>query len=240
MHRTTRKLEDGRGGSVSASVLRPEGFRPGRDPLVVLAHGAGAGMDHPFMTSIQKRLGERGLAVALFNFPYKEKGGKAPDTRTVLEGCYLAVVEQLRADPRLKPGRLIIGGKSMGGRIATQIAAAGCPSDGIILLGYPLHPPGKPEKMRRAHLPDIAVPMLFLQGTRDSLCNLEQLRPLLAEIPAQTRLHVVVDGDHSFKVLKRTGRDQDEVLDELADVCVAWVAGTDQKNPKNQGHAIRK
>lgn len=223
MRAIKRKLKDGRGGSVSASVALPEGYRKGHDPLVVLAHGAGAGMDHPFMVDMQERLVDRGVAVALFNFPYKEKGGRAPDSKGVLETCYRSVLEQLRRDPKLAPGKIFVGGKSMGGRIATQIVAAGCEVDGIILLGYPLHPPGKPEKMRRAHLVEIAAPLLFLQGTRDSLCRLDDLRPVLKEIPGVTELHVVEDGDHSFKVLKRTGRTRGEVLDELAGVCVDWL-----------------
>ncbi len=222
MRRTKKKLKDGRGGSVSASVMKPAGYRPGKDPLVVLAHGAGAGMDHPFMTSMQERLCQRGVAVVLFNFPYKERGGKAPDSRKVLEQCYLSVVEQVRADKRLDPGRLVIGGKSMGGRIATQIVAGGCRVEAVVLLGYPLHPPGKPEKMRSAHLPEVAAPMLFFQGTRDSLCDLDKLRPVLGGL-CDVTLHVIDDGDHSFKVLKRTGRDQDGVLDEIAEVAADWL-----------------
>ncbi len=227
-----RKFNDGRGGSISASVLRPAGYRAGGDTVIVLAHGAGAGMDHPFMVAMQERLVDRGMAVVLFNFPFKEADRRAPDSRKVLEACYAAVIEQVRGDAALDPARLYLGGKSMGGRIATQIVAAGCRADGIILLGYPLHPPGKPEKMRREHLPQISVPMLFLQGTRDSLCDLDNLEPILEEIPSKTRLHVVVDGDHSFKVLKRTGREAEEVLDELAEVCAEWVG---PKKPQKSG-----
>lgn len=227
-----RTFNDGRGGSISASVLRPADYRPGRDTVILLAHGAGAGMDHPFMVAMQERLVDRGFAVVLFNFPFKEVDRRAPDSREVLEACYAAVIEQVRGDAKLDPARLFIGGKSLGGRIATQIVAVGCRADGIILLGYPLHPPGKPEKMRREHLPQISVPMLFLQGTRDSLCNLDNLEPILKEISSKTRLHVVVDGDHSFKVLKRTGRGAEDVLDELADVCAGWIG---QKKPQNPG-----
>jgi uncharacterized protein len=223
-----RRLKDGGGGSVSASVLLPEDWGArvagaGQRTVIVLGHGAGAGMDHSFMTAMQSRLAARGNAVVLFNFPYKERGGRAPDRAGVLETCYRAVVGQLRADPQLRPQRLLIGGKSMGGRIATQIAAAGCEVDGIILLGYPLHPPGKPERLRRAHLPEIAAPMLFLQGTRDPLCNLEDLRQVLGDVRAPVEVHVVEGGDHSFKVPKRSGRTHDDVLDELADRCDAWL-----------------
>lgn len=222
-----RKLDDGSGGLVSAAVLLPDDWRAragGERTAIVLAHGAGAGMDHEFMRAMQSRLAARGCAVVLFNFPYKERGGRAPDRAPVLESCYRAVVDQIRSDPELRSRRLLIGGKSMGGRIATQIAAAGCQVDGIVLLGYPLHPPGKPERLRRAHLPQIAAPMLFLQGTRDPLCSLDDLRRVLTEdVRAEATVHVVEGGDHSFKVPKRSGRDYDDVLDELADTCGAWL-----------------
>jgi len=223
MRKLKRKIDDTRDGKVSATVLLPDRYRSGRDPLVILAHGAGAGMEHPFMTTVQRGLVERGLATALFNFPYKEKGGKAPDTRKVLEGCYRSVADRLRNDDKLAPGRLLLGGKSMGGRIASQIVAAGYPADGLIFLGYPLHPPGRPDRLRKDHLFEIEQPMLFVQGTRDSLCNLDDLRAVLGELRAPTTLHVVEGGDHSFKVLKRLGRSEESVFTELADTCADWI-----------------
>jgi len=223
MRIVNRFLGDGRGGVVSTSLSLPDNQLPG-NPLLVLAHGAGAGMGHPFMTSIQERLTRRGLAVALFNFPYMERGGRAPDRVAVLEDCYRATVEQFRTDPMLEGARLFLGGKSMGGRIATHLAAAGVVADGIVLLGYPLHPAGQRDRPRRAHLPAIAAPLLFIQGTRDSLCDLDDLQAVVAGLKAPTRVHVIDGGDHSFKVLKRSGRDEAAVLDEVADVCATWVA----------------
>jgi hypothetical protein len=223
MQRASRTLADGRGGVVSAMVSLPEDRGAGNAPMLVLAHGAGAGMHHPFMTSMQERLTHRGLAVALFNFPYTERGRRAPDTAAVLEDCYRAVVEQLRADPDLRPQRLFLGGKSMGGRIATHLVAAGVVADGVVLLGYPLHPPGQREKPRRAHLSAITTALLFVQGTRDSLCNLDDLRRAVDVIRAPVRVHVVDGGDHSFKVPVRSGRSDAAVLDEVADACAAWV-----------------
>jgi len=155
-----------------------------------------------------------------FNFPYTERGDRAPDRAPVLEACYRAVLAQVRAD--LGGDRLVIGGKSMGGRMASHLAAAGEPLDGLVFLGYPLHPAGRPQQLRDAHLPRIAVPMLFLTGTRDALCPLDTLRPILARLP-QATLHVVDDGDHSFAVRKKSGRTAEMVLDELADATLAWL-----------------
>lgn len=213
------ELEDGRGGAVSASLLAPGAC----DALLVLAHGAGAGMDHSFMTAMQERLGERGIAVLLFNFPYKQRGGRAPDKTAVLEACYRAVVEQVRGRAAFGAPLLLIGGKSMGGRMATHIAAAGCAVDGLVLLGYPLNPAGRPKQQRSAHLPAITVPMLFVQGTRDPLCNLDDLRAVLGGVAAPAEVYVVEGGDHSFKVPKRSGRDEGQVLSAIAAECSRWV-----------------
>ncbi len=190
-------------------------------------------MAHPFMTSMQDRLTHLGHAVALFNFPYTERGRRAPDRGAVLEECYRSVVEHLRVDEDLRPSRLFIGGKSMGGRIATQIAAGGLDADGLVLLGYPLQPPGKPEKMRCAHLTAVAAPLLFLQGTRDSICNLNDLQSVLNELRGPVKLHVIAGGDHAFQVLKRSGRNQEEVLDELADVCADWIGAVIGGRPEH-------
>lgn len=189
----------------------------------VLAHGAGTNMDHAFLVEIATRLAARGLAVLRFNFPYTARGERVPDRAPVLEACYRDVLSQVRADLQLGAGRLVIGGKSMGGRMASHLAAAGEPVDGLVFLGYPLHPAGRPLQLRDAHLPRIQAPMLFLTGTRDALCPLETLRPVLARLPRAT-LHVVEDGDHSFAVRKKSGRTAGEVMDELADATVGWLA----------------
>jgi len=206
------------GGSVAGAVHAAR--EPARGVTFVLAHGAGTNMDHAFLVAVAERLAARGVAVVRFNFPYTERGDRAPDRAPVLEACYRAVLAQVRAD--LGGDRLVIGGKSMGGRMASHLAAAGEPLDGLVFLGYPLHPAGRPQQLRDAHLPRIAVPMLFLTGTRDALCPLDTLRPILARLP-QATLHVVDDGDHSFAVRKKSGRTAEMVLDELADATLAWL-----------------
>lgn len=206
------------GESVAGAVHAAR--EPSRGVTFVLAHGAGTNMDHAFLVAVAERLAARGVAVVRFNFPYTERGDRAPDRAPVLEACYRAVLAQVRAD--LGGDRLVIGGKSMGGRMASHLAAAGEPLDGLVFLGYPLHPAGRPQQLRDAHLPRIAVPMLFLTGTRDALCPLDTLRPILARLP-QATLHVVDDGDHSFAVRKKSGRTAEMVLDELADATLAWL-----------------
>ncbi len=204
---------------MSASIAIPEAA----ETLLILAHGAGAGMEHPFMQTVQERIATRGFAVALFNFPYVENGKRAPDRGPTLERCWVAVADQLRTLPAVGAAKVYVGGKSMGGRIASQMVAAGYQSDGVLLLGYPLHPPGKPERLRRQHLPAISAPMLFIQGTRDPLCGLDLLRREVAGLE-RAKLHVIEGGDHSFKVRKRDGRNSDQVFDEIADTCCEWLA----------------
>lgn len=206
------------GGSVSGAVSLPP--RP-RGVTVVVAHGAGTAMDHAFLVAFADGLAARGVAAVRFNFPYTERGGRVPDRAPVLEACYRAVLAAVRADPALA-GRLVIGGKSMGGRMASHLAAAGEPVDGLLLLGYPLHPAGRPRQLRTGHLSRIQAPMLFLTGTRDALCPLATLRPILAPLPNAT-LHVVDDADHAFAVRKRSGRGPAQVMDELLTATCAWL-----------------
>jgi len=190
---------------------------------IILAHGAGAGMDHPFIAFVHQRLAEHGLLSVKFNFPYMEAGRKAPDRAPLLTATWRAVVAAVRRDRELAPERLFLAGKSMGGRIASLIVAEGEPCAGLIFLGYPLHPPGKPEKLRAEHLARIACPMLFIQGERDRLCDLATLRRVLAGLSAPVTLHAIPDGDHSFKVPKRTGRSEAEVWAEIVAVMRAWI-----------------
>ena len=189
---------------------------------VILAHGAGTDMTNALLVAFADGLAARGVATVRFNFPYTERGRGAPDPAATLEACYRAVLEQVRADARLGSGRVVIGGKSMGGRMASHLAAQRTAVDGLLFLGYPLHPAGKPQQLRTAHLPRIAAPMLFLSGTRDALCQLERLRPVLATLPGAT-LHVVEEADHSFAVRKRSGRDAGAVLEELVAASLAWL-----------------
>lgn len=205
-------------GSVSAIYHQP----PGAIAAFALAHGAGAGMRHAFMEAIAARLGDRGVATFRYQFPYTEAGRKRPDHRTALEATTRAAVTAARQVAGDLP--LVAGGKSMGGRMTSQSQAAEpLPGvRGLVFLCFPLHAPGKPGTGRGEHLAAIDVPMLFLTGTRDKLAELELLEPLCAGL-ATARLAIVDGADHGFHVLKRSGRTDDEVLDQLADEVRAFV-----------------
>jgi hypothetical protein len=220
MRHHARRFAIAEGRSVSGVLALPD--PPGAEAAVVLAHGAGNDMTNPLLVAVADALAGEGFPTVRFNFPYTERGGRAPDPATVLEACYRAVLAQVRADALLRGRRLVIGGKSMGGRMASHLAAGGEPVDGLVFLGYPLHPAGKPEQLRVAHLGRIAAPMLFLAGTRDALCRLDLLRPALAGLQAAT-LHVVDDADHSFRVRARTGRAPAAVRDEIVGAIVDWL-----------------
>lgn len=211
------------GTRVSAVVALPPSFRPGRTPAVLLAHGAGADMTSPFLAHVHTGLARAGYVSVKFNFPYAEAHRRVPDPRPVLERCYRAVIEAVLDDRHLKVPWVVIGGKSMGGRIASYVTADS-PARGLLFLGYPLHPAGRPETKRAEHLPDLRVPMLFVQGTRDALCDLGLLRPVLARVPHAT-LHVIEDGDHSFRVPRRRGLTDLEVWDEIVAIVARWLAG---------------
>jgi uncharacterized protein len=221
--RSSLRLPDGAGSTVSADIALPAGHAPSRTPVVILAHGAGNDMTSPFLVTVQEGLAARGWAAVRFNFPSKERRGRAPDKAPVLEACYRAVIAAVRET--VDPARLVIGGKSLGGRMASHLAAGGEDVDGLVFLGYPLHPPGRTDRLRVAHLPRIVAPMLFFAGTRDPLCDLELLKRTLRELTAAAQLHVIPDGDHSFKVPKRTGRTQEAVHSEIVEVTAAWLEG---------------
>ena len=205
-------------GTVSGLLQHPSDARA----LYVLAHGAGAGMRHAFMEAIADRLAARGIGTLRYQFPYMEQGKKRPDRPPVAMAAVRAACAQGR---ELAPGLpLLAGGKSFGGRMTSQ-AAAEEPLDGVaglVFLGFPLHAPGKPGDGRAAHLADVTVPMLFVQGTRDALADLELMRGVTERLGDRATLHVVDGGDHSFKVPKRSGRTADVVLDELADAIAGW------------------
>jgi len=219
----TRQLEDGSGGTVSAVVAYPQGFTVGRVPGVILAHGAGNDMTNPLLGAVHEGLARHGYLSVKFNFPYTEQGRRAPNPAPVLEACYRSVIAAVRADEGLRPSQLVIGGKSLGGRIASQLAAQGVTVDGVLLLGYPLHPPGKPEKLRTEHLTRITVPMLFFAGTRDPLCTLDLLRQTLKRLVVPVKLQIIAEGDHSFVVPKRTGRTREDIYEEIITVSSAWM-----------------
>lgn len=189
--------------------------------LLVLAHGAGAGQQHPFMVKTARGLAARGIDVVTFDFPYMHERKKVPDKAPVLEDCFRRVVAAVREWAPELSRRLFIGGKSMGGRIATHLAAQGLDGlQGTLALGYPLHPPGKPGQPRSAHLPAIAAPVLIIQGERDTFGAPDELRPVLETMRAPVRLHVVPGGDHSLTV---RGRKAEEVHAEVMDVVAAWM-----------------
>jgi uncharacterized protein len=208
-------------GEVSGLVLRPDNARL----LYVLAHGAGAGMRHPFLESISQRLAEQGIATLRYQFPYMERRARRPDPPAVAAAAVrAAVVEAARAAPGLP---LLAGGKSFGGRMtSTTQAEAPLPGvRGLVFLGFPLHPPGRPDVTRAEHLAKVQIPMLFLQGTRDEFADLKLLRPVVASLGARVTLHLVEDGDHSFHVPKRSGRTDDDVMGELVQALTGWTGG---------------
>ena len=191
--------------------------------LCVLAHGAGAGMRHPFMTAVADGLAAAGVASLRYQFPYMEAGRRRPDPPHLLEATVRSAV--LFGVERAEGLSVFCGGKSMGGRMSSRAAATdGLPSvRGLIFLGFPLHPPGKPSTGRAEHLYGLDLPMLFLQGTRDPFAQLGLLSPVCEKLGSWATLHVVEDGDHSFKVRKRSGRSEAYILDELVETISGWI-----------------
>jgi len=206
-------------GDVSGLLLRPDGARL----LYVLAHGAGAGMRHPFLETVARLLGERGIGTLRYQFPYMERRAGRPDPPAVAAAAVRgAVAEAARAAPGVP---LVAGGKSFGGRM-TSTAQAEEPLPGVrglVFLGFPLHPPGRPGDSRAEHLAQVHIPMLFLQGTRDDFADLQLLRPVVQRLGERATLHLVDGGDHSFRVLKSAGRTADQVMTELAATIDGWA-----------------
>jgi predicted alpha/beta-hydrolase family hydrolase len=189
----------------------------------VFAHGAGAGMSHSFMAAMASGLAERRVATLRFQFPYMEQGSRRPDPPKVAHSAIRAAVRE--AAKRLPGVPLFAGGKSYGGRMTSQAQAAEPLADvrGIVFVGFPLHPAGKPSTERANHLADVQVPMLFLQGTRDTLADLDLIRATAAKLDARSTLHIVAGADHSFQVLARSGRNNEQVREELLDTMAAWM-----------------
>jgi predicted alpha/beta-hydrolase family hydrolase len=197
-------------------------------PLLVLGHGAGADQRHRFMVAIASRLAERGVAVVTFNFLYTERKRRSPDRAPVLEATWTSVLDAVVG--RLDPVRTIaVGGKSMGGRIASMVAASKPGSKawqrvgGLVLLGYPLHPPGQPEKPRVAHLPSIDVPILIVQGTRDTFGTREEIEPVFDALKTRVDYEFIDGGDHSFAVPRSSGHTEGDILDRVADRVAGWL-----------------
>ena len=178
---------------------------PPIDATLILGHGAGAGQRSAFMVDFAHALSARGIDIVTFNFLYTEQGRKMPDRAPALEACYRAVIDAVRMHVESARRALFVGGKSMGGRIATQVAAADptLPLAGLVLLGYPMHPPGKPAQLRDKHLPAVARPMLFVQGARDAFGTSDELAPILGALQPPPRLHIVEHADHSFKLSRK-------------------------------------
>ena len=191
---------------------------------LILGHGAGAGQYHAFMRLFAGGMAERGIDAMTFDFLYMERRRGAPDPKAKLESCYLAVIEAARKNKTLKGNRLAIGGKSMGGRIASQVAATPESGDlvGLVFLGYPLHPPGKSEQLRDAHLPLIKAPLLFIQGSRDAFGTADELKATIKKHRLNATLHIIEGGDHSLKVPKSAGP-QEEVYASTMDTIAEWL-----------------
>jgi uncharacterized protein len=206
-------------GSVAADLLVPAAPKA----CYVFAHGAGAGMNHAFMKAVAEELAELAIATLRFQFPYMERGSKRTDPPAV---CHASVRAAVSAAAELMPGiPLFAGGRSFGGRMTSQAQAA-MPLPGVrglAFLGFPLHPAGRPETTRAAHLVNVTVPMLFVQGTRDALATMSLLEPLIAQLAPRATLHAVVDADHSFHVPARTGRKDPEVRAQALQAMVGWI-----------------
>jgi hypothetical protein len=203
------------GAGVSASLHGDGGT------VVVLGHGAGGDRRHPMLVALAEALAGSGRAAFLYNFPYAEEAARRPDPPAVLEATTRAAaalaLEATGAE------RIVHGGRSMGGRIASQVVAAGQRADGLAFLAYPLHPPGQFGRRREAHLPRIAAPMMFVQGTRDEFAREDLLLALMARLGSHAELHRVAEADHSFAVLKRSGRTPEDVLAEVRETLLAWL-----------------
>jgi hypothetical protein len=206
-------------GEVSAILMRPGAARF----LLVLGHGAGAGMTHPFLAKLATELAKTGIATLRYQFPYMEQRRRSPDSPAVATATVAAAVQAAaQLAPKLP---LLAGGKSFGGRMTSTAASQGLleQARGLVFFGFPLHPPNKPGTKRAEHLSKVQQPLLFLQGTRDTLADLKLLRPICDELGSRATLHVIDTADHSFHVLKSAGKDDEAVLRELAERTATWA-----------------
>lgn len=212
------------GASITALAYR-DAAAPPRPVTLILAHGAGADQRSPFMVQAAQALAARGITTVTFNFPYKEQRRSLPDKTPVLESCYRDVVSFVSRQPATAGRGLFIGGKSMGGRIATQVVAgsAALPVAGLVALGYPLHPPGKPQQRRDTHLPALRRPLLIVQGSRDTFGTPDEFSEVLARMQPAPLLHVIDGGDHSFKVPRSSGQTAQDVFTHVIDTVTGWI-----------------
>lgn len=203
-------------GRVSVSVGRPSRSKA----TVIIAHGAGGTMESPSIVALQKHFVARGVTAVRFNFLYAELGKRAPDSQPTLVAVWRSVADWARKE--LKPTKLFLSGRSMGGRMASYLVAEGYPCDGIFFLAYPLHPPGKTDRQRKDHLPKIKVPMLFVTGSRDAFARLDLLEKVVKRTKA--KLHVIEGADHGFKVPKKYGRSPNDVEEEVVDTVLDFIS----------------
>jgi hypothetical protein len=216
--------ESARGVSeVSAILGVPQWWPTGQRVGVVLAHGAGRDLSDPLLEFLQRSLTERRCLTLRFNFPFGESGKKRPDSAEVLQRTFRAAIATLARDPNAAPARLFLGAKGLGGAAAASLAGARVRVDGTFFMGFPLHPAGKPELVQPEELFRVISPMLFLQGERDRHCDLDVLRRTLTRVGAPTTLQVIEDADQHFKVLKKSSRSDDDVLEEMLAYIYAWI-----------------
>jgi hypothetical protein len=210
--------------SVSGVLAVPEGFEAGRAAAVIVAHGAGNDMHTQLLVRFTEGLGRAGFLGLRFNFPYMEKGRKAPDPAEKLIRTWQAAFEFVRDHPEFGTPHIVAAGKSMGGRIASQMAAEGqLAAKALVFLGYPLHPPGRKDQLRDAHLYEIEAPMLFFAGTRDALCDLALLKPVVSRLKTPAVLEVVDGGDHSFVLPKSARVSEEDVYSDITKRTIAWL-----------------
>ncbi|HYT15180.1 MAG TPA: alpha/beta family hydrolase [Burkholderiales bacterium] len=220
-------------GGEETSVIFEPALASASGALFVCAHGAGGHMADRGMLALAENLRGRGFHVVRFNFLYREKGAGRPDPMPRLKECIAAVASHTRRE--IGPQALLLGGRSMGGRAASMLAADGFPCDGLLLLAYPLHPAGKPEELRDAHLARIRVPVLCLNGTRDALCRRDLMEAVVDRLTDRWTMHWLEGADHSFHVLKTSGRSDGDVLSEIAKACGTWVSGLRGKTGGSEG-----
>jgi len=214
------------GGKVSTLVSFPQSFDPLKKPAVILAHGAGNDMFNPLLTHMAHVLEQAGYLCIRFNFPYRDRGRRNPDSDDVLVATWLSVYQYFKNHPAYQPERVVLAGKSLGGRIASQAVAAGIlEANGLILLGYPLHAPGKKDILRDAHLYRLSAPMLFFAGEHDAFCDTLILKDVLQKIKAPWTLEVIEKADHSFNMPMNSGFTDEQVYARILGKTLNWLEG---------------
>ncbi|HEU18521.1 MAG TPA: hypothetical protein ENO00_03940 [Deltaproteobacteria bacterium] len=209
---------------VSGILSVPDGYRKATGRGIIISHGAGNDMDNPMIVYLADGLASAGYLTLRFNFLYREKGKKTPDSQSTLVYVWQVVYRYLKDHPEYGTGKIIAAGKSMGGRVAAQMTADGLlPAERLIFWGYPLHAPGKPDQPRDSHLYMITIPMLFFAGTRDALCDLGTLKKVLCRLEGSWDLDVIDGGDHSFDLSKSSELSRQEVYDQILNKTIEWL-----------------